>query len=231
MDSMKIWVVNDDGIDSEGIKVLARHALKFGEVIVIAPAEQCSGMSQRLTIGLFEKGKVKRKIKQVPFPVEGVKAAYSVDGTPTDCMIVASEYITEKPDIVFSGINHGENAGIDILYSGTIGAAMEALVQRLPAVAFSLKWEATGFELVEQEIDGIMEAVISKKLPRNQIWNVNFPAHKPDAFKGILWDRVPSQRRYGNCPQDPEDVENSDRVALDEGYISIGTVTNMALVP
>ena len=108
---------------------------------------------------------------------------------------------------------------------------MEALVQRLPAIAFSLKWEATGFELVDQEIDGIIETLLEKKLPRNQIWNVNFPAHKPDTYKGMLWDRVPSQRRYGNFPQDPEDVEKSDKVALDEGYISIGTVTNMALVP
>ena len=228
---MKIWVINDDGIDSAGIKVLARHAAKFGEVTVIAPVEQCSGMSQRLTIGLFEKGAAEKRIRKVPFDVEGVKEAYAVEGTPTDCVIVAAEYFDDRPDIVFSGINHGENAGIDILYSGTIGAAMEALVQRLPAIAFSLKWEATGFELVDQEIDGIIETLLEKKLPRNQIWNVNFPAHKPDTYKGMLWDRVPSQRRYGNFPQDPEDVENSDKVALDEGYISIGTVTNMALVP
>jgi 5'-nucleotidase len=228
---MKIWVVNDDGIDSAGIKVLARHAAKFGEVTVIAPVEQCSGMSQRLTIGLFEKGAAEKRIRKVPFDVEGVKEAYAVEGTPTDCVIVAAEYFDDRPDIVFSGINQGENAGIDILYSGTIGAAMEALVQRLPAIAFSLKWEATGFELVDQEIDGIIETLLEKKLPRNQIWNVNFPAHKPDTYKGMLWDRVPSQRRYGNFPQDPEDVENSDKVALDEGYISIGTVTNMALVP
>ena len=230
MNAMKIWVVNDDGIDYEGIKVLARHAAKFGDVTVIAPARQCSGMSQCLSIGLFEGGKVKKRIKKVPFAIKGIDA-YAVDGTPTDCLIIASEYLPEKPDIVFSGINHGENAGIDILYSGTIGAAMEALVQRIPAIAFSLKWEADGYELVEQEIDGIIESLLPKKLPRNQIWNVNFPVHKPDTFKGILWDRVPSQRRYGNCPQDPSDVENSDRVALDEGYISIGTITNMALVP
>ena len=228
---MKIWVINDDGIDSAGIKVLARHAAKFGEVTVIAPVEQCSGMSQHLTIGLFEKGAAEKRIRKVPFDVEGVKEAYAVEGTPTDCVIVAAEYFDDRPDIVFSGINQGENAGIDILYSGTIGAAMEALVQRLPAIAFSLKWEATGFELVDQEIDGIIETLLEKKLPRNQIWNVNFPAHKPDTYKGMLWDRVPSQRRYGNFPQDPEDVENSDKVALDEGYISIGTVTNMALVP
>ena len=200
MNAMKIWVVNDDGIDYEGIKVLARHAAKFGDVTVIAPARQCSGMSQCLSIGLFEGGKVKKRIKKVPFAIKGIDA-------------------------------HGENAGIDVLYSGTIGAAMEALVQRIPAIAFSLKWEADGYELVEKEIDGIIGSLLPKKLPRNQIWNVNFPVHKPDTFKGILWDRVPSQRRYGNCPQDPHDVENSDRVALDEGYISIGTITNMALVP
>lgn len=228
---MKIWVVNDDGIDSAGIKVLARHAAKFGEVTVIAPVEQCSGMSQRLTIGLFEKGAAEKRIRKVPFDVEGVKEAYAVEGTPTDCVIVAAEYFDDRPDIVFSGINQGENAGIDILYSGTIGAAMEALVQRLPAIAFSLKWEATGFELVDQEIDGIIETLLEKKLPRNQIWNVNFPAHKPDTYKGMLWDRVPSQRRYREPISETDEVENADRVALDEGYISIGTITNMALVP
>ena len=228
---MKIWVVNDDGIDSDGIKVLARHAAKFGEVTVIAPVEQCSGMSQRLTIGLFEKGKAKRRFKKVPFDVEGVKEAYAVEGTPTDCMIVAAEYIEEKPDIVFSGINHGENAGIDVLYSGTIGAAMEALVQGFPAIAFSLKWEADGYELVDSEIDGIIRELLPRKIDKNKVWNVNFPANKPDTFKGILWDRVPSQRRYGRTPLEVTEVENSDRVALDEGYISIGTITNMALVP
>lgn len=227
---MKIWVVNDDGIKSEGIKVLARHAAKFGEVTVISPAKQCSGMSQRITMGIFNDGTAQKRIKKVRFAIEGIDA-YSVDGTPTDCIIIASEYFKEKADIVFSGINHGENAGIDVLYSGTIGAAMEALVQRIPAIAFSLKWEADSYELIDQEIDGIIKSLLPKKLPRNQIWNVNFPANKPDTFKGILWDRVPSQRRYGNCPQDPSDVEGSDRIALDEGYISIGTITNMALVP
>ena len=227
---MKIWVINDDGIDFEGIRVLARHAAKFGEVTVIAPTRQCSGMSQHITMDLFAPDKAKNWIRKVPFEIDGIDA-YAVDGTPTDCVILATEYLPERPDIVFSGINHGENAGLDVLYSGTIGAAMEALVQRIPAIAFSLKWEADGYELVDQEIDGIIKTLLDKKLPKNQIWNVNFPAHKPDAFKGILWDREPSQRRYGNCPQDPEDVKNSDRVALDEGYISIGTITNMALVP
>ena len=122
-------------------------------------------------------------------------------------------------------------AGIDVLYSGTIGAAMEALVQRIPAIAFSLKWEADSYELIDQEIDGIIESLLPKKLPRNQIWNVNFPANQPDTFKGILWDCVPSQRRYRVPASETNDVERADRVALDQGYISVGTITNMALVP
>ena len=108
---------------------------------------------------------------------------------------------------------------------------MEALVQRIPAIAFSLKWEATGYELVDQEIDGIIEKLLTMKIDRNKVWNVNFPAHTPDTFKGILWDRVPSQRRYREPISETDEVENADRVALDEGYISIGTITNMALVP
>ena len=228
---MKIWVVNDDGIESEGLKTLAAHAANFGEVTVIAPAGQCSGMSQHITIGdLGNPVKSMDRIKKVPFAIEGIDA-YAIDGTPADCVILATVNFPEKPDIVFSGINHGENAGIDVLYSGTIGAAMEALVQGIPAIAFSLKWEAEGYELVDSRIDGIISELLTKKIDKNKVWNVNFPAHTPETFKGILWDRVPSQRRYGRTPLEVTDVENSDRVALDGGYISIGTITNMALVP
>ena len=227
---MKIWVVNDDGIDYEGIKVLVRHAKKFGDVTVIAPAGQCSGMSQHISMDLMEPGKEHERMRKTDFAVEGV-TAYAIDGTPTDCVILATVLLDEKPDIVFSGINHGENAGIDVLYSGTVGACMEALVQGYPAIAFSLKWEATGYELVDETIDGIIGKLLTMKLPNNQIWNVNFPAHKPDTYKGILWDRVPSQRRYRKTAAETNDVDKADRTALEQGYISIGTITNMALVP
>ena len=227
---MKIWVVNDDGIDYEGIKVLVRHAKKFGDVTVIAPAGQCSGMSQHISMDLMEPGREWERMRKTDFAVEGV-TAYAIDGTPTDCVILATVLLDEKPDIVFSGINHGENAGIDVLYSGTVGACMEALVQGYPAIAFSLKWEATGYELVDETIDGIIGKLLTMKLPNNQIWNVNFPAHKPDTYKGILWDRVPSQRRYRKTAAETNDVDKADRTALEQGYISIGTITNMALVP
>ena len=103
---MRILVVNDDGIEAPGIRKLAELARQFGEVTVAAPKHQCSGMSHRITVdaGL--------EIARVDFPVEGVEA-YSIDGTPADCVKVAiSNIMKEKPDIVFSGINRGYNIGL-----------------------------------------------------------------------------------------------------------------------
>ena len=108
---MRILVVNDDGIKAEGIRRLAACAKKFGEVWVVAPARQCSAMSQRITV------RENLEVRKADFPVMGVKA-YSVDGTPADCVKVALNHLLpEKPDTVFSGINEGYNEGYDILYS------------------------------------------------------------------------------------------------------------------
>ena len=127
----KILLVNDDGIRADGLAFLARLASRLGEVTVAAPDSQCSAMSHRITVH----GEL--TVKKVSFPVPEV-TAYSVSGTPADCVKVALHYLlSEKPDIVFSGINRGYNAGVDILYSGTVGAAMEALVNGIPAIAFS----------------------------------------------------------------------------------------------
>ena len=132
---MRILVVNDDGIKAPGIKRLVQMAAGLGEVWVVAPAAQCSAMSHRITV----RGDL--EVKPYDFPVTGV-TAYSVGGTPADCVKVALGCLmTEKPDIVFSGINAGYNVGRDILYSGTIGAAMEALCWGVPAIAFSVAEE------------------------------------------------------------------------------------------
>ena len=119
---MKILVVNDDSIHAPGIVLLAKAAMELGEVTVVAPANQCSAMSQRITI----RGDMRvDKVQDFPVPV---KAAYKVDGTPADCLKIAMQYLLEeKPDYVFSGINDGYNAGFDIAYSGTLGAAFEAV--------------------------------------------------------------------------------------------------------
>ena len=109
----RILVVNDDGIQAEGIRRLAAAAARLGEVVVAAPKNQCSAMSHRITV--FQPLEVKR----VVFPVEGV-TAFQVDGTPADCVKAAlSGLMPERPDFVFSGINYGYNAGADILYEIT----------------------------------------------------------------------------------------------------------------
>ena len=156
---MRILIVNDDGIKAPGIRKLAELSLQLGEVWVVAPKSQCSAMSQRIT--LFE------DIEVTPeqYSVEGVRA-YSVGGTPADCVKVALEYLMpEKPDVVFSGINSGYNTGIDILYSGTVGAAMEALANGIRSFAFSnhndTNWETADAyliplvkELLAENLDG-----------------------------------------------------------------------------
>ena len=133
----KILVVNDDGIRSPLLALLARHAAGFGKVDIVAPASQCSAMSQRIIIDrplrVEETDLSLLKLSEVP----NIRSARSLDGTPADCVRYACGCLLEElPAIVFSGINDGYNAGIDILYSGTVGAAMQALVAGVPAIAF-----------------------------------------------------------------------------------------------
>ena len=186
---MRILVVNDDGIKAPGIERLARVAKEFGEVWVIAPTVQCSAMSHRITI------QADLEVKPVDFPVEGVYA-YSVSGTPADCVKAALlQIMPQKPDIVFSGINNGYNAGIDLLFSGTVGAAMEALLGGVPAIAFSCEGEGN-YEVVDAYLYPVAKELMEKKLPANEIWNVNFPCCPVSELKGILRGRVPAQMQF-----------------------------------
>ena len=124
---LNILVANDDGIASPGLLRLANAAARLGDVWVAAPAGQCSGMSQKITIA----GEI--SVEKRNFPAD-VKAAYVISGTPADCVKTAiKSLLPVKPDVVFSGINSGFNTGFDIAYSGTVGAAMEALLNGVPA--------------------------------------------------------------------------------------------------
>ena len=232
-----ILVVNDDGIASEGIRLLAEKAAHFGDVWIVAPAEQCSGMSQRITI--FEP----LPIRKEPFPVE-VKGAWSVGGTPADCVKAAvNRLLPVEPDYLFSGINHGYNAGFDVAYSGTIGAAMEGLMKGIPSFAFSSDFNSD-FSLVEREILPILEELLSRPIERNALWNVNFPGCKIEEYRGILRGRRLAEMqlyldRYGFEEQPdrrlwmvnrsipaPADLapEGTDIHAVLNGFISIGKV-------
>ena len=234
---MRILVVNDDGIDAKGIHILAEAAKELGEVWVVAPDAQCSAMSQRINV--FGELVVRKR----EIPVEGVKA-YSVSGTPADCVKVALLHIMpEKPDIVFSGINVGYNAGQDILYSGTVGAAVEALSNGIPAIAFSS--EANGvYDVVEEYLSPIAKELLGRTLSLDTLWNVNFPGCSLDQCKGILENRIPANHQLYldnyDRKKDTEDgfvleVRGIPTTQADEGtdvravldrYISIGTITN-----
>lgn len=241
---MKILVVNDDSINASGIALLAKAAMKFGEVTVVAPAQQCSAMSQKLTI----RGEL-RVEKEEDFPVP-VKAAYKVDGTPVDCVKVALHYILkEKPDYVFSGINDGYNVGFDIAYSGTLGAAFEAVMHGIPAMAFSSTMHAP-MDIAEDYLEPVIQELLEAELKPGEVWNVNFPSVDPSDFKGILKDRpvagvpvyqekyIPTVYSDGSVSLEisghPLPVEDGIPVGTDvdavmHGYISIGKVKSVVL--
>ena len=239
---MNILIVNDDGIDSAGIHVLSELALPFGEVYVVAPAAQCSAMSHRITL---KEPLIARKRED--YPVEGIKEAYSLTGTPADCVKAALEgLIPVRPDVVFSGINDGFNVGTEILYSGTVGAAMEAAAQGIPAIAYSVKM-SSGFETVRKAFQEVTEELFERGLPESGIWNVNFPGtDQVEEARGVLFERKPARLEYhydhydmkeledGSIRLDPQyhrlesAPEGTDIEAVLNGYISVGIVDTMA---
>lgn len=232
-----ILIVNDDGIEAYGIAKLAAMAANFGDVWVVAPEGQCSGMSQRLTI--FSELNVQER----EFPAT-VRAAYSVSGTPADCVKVALKSLLPVwPDYVFSGINAGFNAGYDIAYSGTVGAAMEAVLHDIPAIAFSTQHDGS-YEITDKYLMPIAEELMQKS-NAGEIWNVNFPGGQACDFKGIIRGTEAAQsfffeNDYQKLEQDgkivftpfakllgPNDApKGTDVWAVLNGYIAIGRIKN-----
>lgn len=236
---MNILVVNDDSIHAPGIVLLAKAAMELGEVTVVAPAHQCSAMSQRITI----RGDM-RVDKVEDFPA-AVKAAYKVDGTPADCVKIAMQYLLEeKPDYVFSGINDGYNAGFDIAYSGTLGAAFEAVMNGVPAMAFSNAMHSP-LDIAETYLVDIIRELMKAGQGRGEVWNANFPAVAPDQLKGILRDRTVAPIQFYSenyretrlpdgavaltgqgspLTEQDETPAGTDVEAVLKGYISIGKI-------
>lgn len=235
---MRILVTNDDGINFSGIKELAKVAKNYGEVVVVAPSSQCSAMSQRITLG---KG---FDVTEVDFPVPDVKA-YSVDGTPADCVRVALLYLGIKPDYVFSGINCGYNSGYDIAYSGTVGACIEAVMNNVPAIAFSTDFSEC-YDGFEKYAPMVIDKIFASEPLKTRLWNVNVPGETSADIKGILWDRKVAQDWYigdtfekrsengktVNIIEKPIYVktapEGTDIDALIRNYVSVGTVRGCA---
>lgn len=234
----RIMITNDDGVNADGIMRLAKAVCSYGEVWIVAPDEQKSGASHSINLH------TPIAVKEVAFPVDGVKA-FAVSGSPADCVrIGVLNILPEKPDIVLSGINYGYNAGTDVMYSGTIGAAMEAVFQGIPSAAFS---EGTndGYIITDLWLDKVLKEVMSLNLTTDSILNINFPTCKPDELKGILRDRFVSKsfiyKDHYICNElsdgtktymvegDYQEIaeEGSDLKALFDKYISIGYVRNI----
>lgn len=163
---MKILITNDDGIMSEGIKILVELAKKYGEVFVVAPFTNQSATSHRINIsGGFK--------AEEYFGFEGVKA-YKVDSTPADCIRYAEYYLKLPFDIVFSGINQGFNLGFDMLYSGTVAGATESAYYGKKGIAFSTYYG--NFNGAVKDFDKVMKfLLIDEVWNSSRLFNVNFP--------------------------------------------------------
>lgn len=174
-----ILVTNDDGITAPGVRALISVMNELGDVLVVAPDSPQSGMGHAITINstLFcDKIKID----------DGPQTEYQSSGTPADCVKLAvSEILKCKPDLCVSGINHGSNASINVIYSGTMSAAIEGGIEGIPSIGFSLldySWSAN-FEHLKPYIKKITENVLQNGLPDGVVLNVNFP--KTTVFKGI----------------------------------------------
>jgi len=161
-----ILLTNDDGIQAEGLRELAKAFADFATVSIVAPSSEQSGKAQSLTL------------RQPIVCHPAGEREWAVDGTPADCVIVAlHKLLTEKPDLVISGINHGANLGENAYYSGTVGAAREAALHHIPAFAMSLcsKASKASFEPSAQVARSTAELILKEGLPDQVLLNVNVP--------------------------------------------------------
>ena len=230
---MKLLLTNDDGILANGLACLAEAAEPLGDVTIVAPDREQSATSHSLTL-------------HHPLrPVRRGEQKWQVDGTPTDCVMLAVEALmSSRPDFVLSGINHGQNMGEDVLYSGTVAAAMEGLALGIPSIAISfaggdLRADLTFLKEQVQVLTPLLRHLTTlPSFPANTLLNVNLPPVPADKVRGVRLTRL-GRRVYSNSitpMRDPwgrdifwigggeiswEGEENSDFRAVEEGYISV----------
>lgn len=176
-----ILVTNDDGITAPGIQSLVKAVKDLGDVVIVAPDKPQSGMGHAITIG------VPLRLDKMKDFFDGAEA-WQTNGTPVDCVKLAVDKILHrKPDICLSGINHGANHSINVIYSGTMSAAMEASIESIPSIGFSLldySIEAD-FTAAEFYVHKIVESVMKKDLDKHFLLNVNIPEGPLEVMNGI----------------------------------------------
>ena len=229
-----ILVTNDDGISAPGIRALISVMKEIGEVVVVAPDSPQSATGHAITINNT------LHINKINIDPD-VETEYSCSGTPVDCVKFAvNEILKRKPDLCVSGVNHGSNSSINVIYSGTLSAAVEAGIEGIPAIGFSLldyDWNAD-FEPAKPFIKKIAEEVLEKGLPEGVILNVNFPKLAEKDIKGIkvcrqakaMWVERFDKRQNPQGKDyywltgefvNMDKGEDTDEWALENGFISM----------
>ncbi len=230
-----ILVTNDDGISAPGILHLASIAMQFGDVFVIAPDKPQSGMGHAITINST------LRIQKTTHH-KGASEEYSCSGTPVDCVKMAvNKLLTKKPDLVLSGINHGSNSSINVIYSGTMSAAIEGSLEGVPAIGFSLSDYSidADFGATTEYIKKLISSVLSNDMPKGVCLNVNFPKLKAEELAGLKICRQakanwvedfeerkdPYGRSYywltGKFVNFEPEATDTDEWALQNGFVSV----------
>ena len=176
-----ILVTNDDGISAPGIRTLISAMNEIGDVIVVAPDSPQSAMGHAITINsTLHCNEIKID--------DGPQKEYSCSGTPADCVKLGiNEILDRKPDICVSGVNHGSNSSINVIYSGTMSAAVEASIEGIPAIGFSLldySWNAD-FNSIKKYLIRITKKALKEGIPKGSALNINFPKLLENEIKGI----------------------------------------------
>ncbi len=228
-----ILVTNDDGITAPGIQALVEVMKEIGEVVVVAPDSPQSGMGHAITIN--------HPLRLDKVEYHGEVLGYQSSGTPVDCVKLAIDKILHrKPDLLVSGINHGSNSSINVIYSGTMSAAMEGGIEGIPSIGFSLGHYSmdADFGPSKKYVKEISEMVLKHGLPDDTLLNVNIPYLKKGEIKGIKvcrqaiakWQEEfdermdPNRRKYYWLTGKFENFDNgedTDEWALANGYVSV----------
>jgi 5'-nucleotidase len=176
-----ILIANDDGINAPGLKVLVRLMQQLGEVVVVAPDSPQSGMGHAITIG--------NTLRLTETDIFKDIKAFQCSGTPADCVKIAKRFALNdrKPDLLVSGINHGSNHSISVIYSGTMSAALEGAIEDIPSIGFSLcdYSDEADFSHTEYYVTKIAGEVLEKGLPPGVALNVNIPKKSDEPIRGI----------------------------------------------
>jgi 5'-nucleotidase len=228
-----ILITNDDGIQAKGLRSLIEAVVPFGDIVIVAPDKPQSGMGHAITVNDV--------LRLNTSPLYPDFEAFTCSGTPVDCVKLAiSEVIGGKPDLLLSGINHGENSASNVLYSGTMSAAVEGAMEDIPSIGFSLLDfdPDADFTSAQWAVREVVQKVLNNEFPKSICLNVNIPQLITEEIKGIKICRQAKAYWKDNFDKRHDqfgkpyywltgDFNRSDRSedtdiwALDHGYVSV----------